>query len=275
MNSNTQQTLNGALKSLAGTHSGAPSARQPRKLFPAILSALYLTVVLGGATTSFAQELDKLPASLAPHSASCSAAESESGQCQHQDEKGRPLANAKNIFTNFGKGGNLFDSTAGLPISGPSSSSGTQAVGFPFTPKADATMQGLELPLWWGGGSNSVDICLYADVDGLPGVIIECVTAYNLYPFGGFIYPNCFWPLIHPIDPWPCFCWNVIGWDPYPLLRGTRYWIVVYPDFYEPDFYGGWYLTASHTVGEYATFDGTAWTGQKGDVPAVAVAGTN
>jgi hypothetical protein len=253
-----------------------------KKAFSLMLSALFVTVVLGSPVISLAQEQAKATAQKTGETTACSAAEDQqagAGQCtQTADtkEKGSPQASAKTIFSNLGKGSELFDPANGLQVSGPNSQPGTQAVGFPFIPKTNINLEGMEVPIGWYSGLDSVEVCIYADVAGLPGTIVQCVTVYNMYPFGGgFLYPNCIWELPRPFYPWPCVCLNVWPWDPFPLFAGTRYWVVVYPDPNEPDFWGYWYLNYKHTEGEIATFNqatGT-WQATKGIEPAIALYG--
>jgi len=41
---------------------------------------------------------------------------------------------------------------------------------------------------------------------------------------------------------------------PFPLTEGTRYWVVVFPNPNEPDFWGYWYYNYKHTGGEVAIY---------------------
>jgi hypothetical protein len=199
---------------------------------------------------------------------------STDGGARPQCTKSGAATSATTIFSNLGSGSNLFNQSAGLAISGPSSGSGVQAAALPFTPTAGATLEGLEIPVGWVGGTNSVLVCIYSDNGGLPGSPVECVTAYNLYPFGvGWEWPICFWELPHPPYPWPCLCIFVVDWHPIVLVEGTPYWVVVYPDPLEPSFHGFWNENYENTVGPVALYNGSTWEIQTGIQPAVALYG--
>lgn len=126
----------------------------------------------------------------------------------------------------------------------------------------------------WVGGTNSVLVCIYADNGGFPGSPIECVTAYNLYPFGvGWEWPICLWELPHPPFPWPCPCIFVVEWGPIILEESQPYWVVVYPDPLEPTFRGFWNDNYEHTVGPVALYNGSTWVIQNTIQPAVGLFG--
>ena len=240
-----------------------------------LITVFLCTAVLAVSTS--AQAIDTSPVSRQTETATCSpsdVAQGKSEQCQAANATAQ--VKAKTIFSNLGTGTQLFNAGGGLPVSGPSSGTGTQAVAFPFTPSKGQYLEGMELPLWWRSGLNSVDVCLYSNADGLPGSLIECVVVYNLFPFGeGFFYPNCFWELPVPIAPWPCICWAVTPWPPYWLTKGLEYWVVVFPDPNEPNFWGGWYYNYEMTEGPYAIYNGSAWELQTGPLPAVGLYGTS
>jgi hypothetical protein len=257
--------------------------------FSLILSALFLTVVLGSPAISLAQvkvtAKNQKPAASTAATTDCAANKDQAaagGHCSQTTEAEsddsedgvQSQAAAKKIYSNLGPAGDLFDPSNGWLISGPNSGQQQQAIALPFTPKTDINLEGIELPVGWYGGLNSVNVCIYADFGGLPGEVVECVTMYNMYPFGGgFYYPNCVWELPRPFYPWPCVCLNVWEWNPFLLTHKVRYWVSVYPDPYEPDFYGGWYWNYKDATGPFAYFDGTQWNAANDVLPAVELFG--
>lgn len=271
--------------SVLSVQSQKQSVHESKRAFSLILSALFLTVVMGSSAISLAQDEVKATAKDNGGAATCSSAEDHeagAGKCtQPTDEENSsklagasPQASAITIFSNLGKGAKAFDQNAGLPV-GPGSGSSTQAVGIPFTPAANINLEGMELPIGWHSGLNSVYVCVYTDIGGFPGISVQCTLVYNMYPFGkGFPYYNCIWEWPRPFYPWPCICYNVWGWNPFPLFAGTRYWVVVFPDYNEPDFWGYWYENYKHVQGPVAVMDTTGtWQVGTGIQPALAVYG--
>jgi len=259
----------------------ALAARNTRSLILSaqVLAMIVSTLIVGNPATSLAQEPVKATDHTTGGAAACSATEgrqADASQCAKDSKVTPEPQGAIEIYSNLGPSATPFDPTGGLPITGPSSSAGTQAVAFPFTSKTAVNLEGIELPAGWYSGLNSVYVCIYADESGLPGEVVECITIYNLYPFGeDILFPICIWELPYPYYPWPCVCIVVWPWDPFPLAAEVRYWVVVYPDPNEPDFWGYWYYNYEHKKGEVAIYNQTtgAWETEMAILPAVALYG--
>jgi len=120
-------------------------------------------------------------------------------------------ASLKVIYSNLGKVSTaLYNDTNGWLVSGPNSSSGfSAALGLPFTPKSNSHVLSVRAALQYSGGANQVNLSIYADSSGVPGVLLAGpVTVSNLPQIG------------------TCCALADANFASVAVTGGTQYWIV-------------------------------------------------
>jgi hypothetical protein len=92
------------------------------------------------------------------------------------------------IFSNLGPATSAY-SADGFIVEGPAYGD-PEFVGMPFTPKADYNVEQLRAAVQYcGSGANQVELSLYSDADGVPGVSLAGpVTVKNLPTFPTFSF---------------------------------------------------------------------------------------
>lgn len=119
----------------------------------------------------------------------------------------------KSIFSDLGPKDNLYRDSAALAILGPNSGFGeTVFWAMPFTPKSDAHVSEVRVPIQYNGsGANQVNISLYSDSGSVtPGTLLAGpVTVTNLADFG------------------TCCALAVADFSSLAVTAGTQYWVVV------------------------------------------------
>src|SRR5262249_45699939 len=89
------------------------------------------------------------------------------------------------IFTNLGKGRNLYTHDVGWDVAGSDSGVTEEWIAIPFTPKANAEVTRIAVAVQHNTGApNSFLLSLNLDSAGLPGRAIHTWSAKNLPPFG-------------------------------------------------------------------------------------------
>jgi hypothetical protein len=131
------------------------------------------------------------------------------------------------IFSNLNKSlTDLYNGFDGWTISGPNSSGGTSFIALPFIPKSNSHAVQIRVPVHYvGSGANQVDLSLYTDVNGAPGILLAGpVTVTNLALWG------------------TCCTLTVASFPPVALTAGTQYWMVADTPLTGTgsDFYGTW-----------------------------------
>jgi hypothetical protein len=129
------------------------------------------------------------------------------------------------------------------------------AVAMSFTPTANFTFGSVELPLEYGGGTNSFIVSLMTDAGGHPGIFLESFQANNL--------PSDHNPMLD----------TFVSATNTPLNAGTTYWIVAMP--VDQDSAAGWLMNSTGAQGyERTANDSLTWIPQVGDSPALEVDGS-
>ena len=117
----------------------------------------------------------------------------------------------KKIYSNLGSKTAAFNDTEGWVLSGPNSGTGfTEFMAMPFTPKANSTLEQVQIAVQYVSGANQVNVSVYGDASGSPGTLLAGpVTVTNLPAFG------------------TCCTLAVASFSPLSLTGGTRYWVTV------------------------------------------------
>ena len=121
-------------------------------------------------------------------------------------------ASLKTIYSNLGKGTNVYSAIDGWLLAGPNSIYGVKGeefIALPFTPKSDAHVSELRAGLQYDTGPNQVNLSLYSDTNGAPGTLLAGpVTVTNLPAYG------------------TCCTLAIADFTPVPVTAGTKYWVV-------------------------------------------------
>jgi hypothetical protein len=167
-------------------------------------------------------------------------------------------ATLQTIYTDFGPTTtDYFNDTTGYYVLGPDNSVGDteQAIGLPFTPKADAHVSQLQAAIGYISGTSAVDIGLYSDASGTPGTLLAAGHSPNIPDFGA------------------CCTVVSVAITPTAVTAGTQYWIVASSDdTHGPDFTGVWQASNLYNISGNESQSG--WFTFSANVPAGAVKGT-
>jgi hypothetical protein len=167
-------------------------------------------------------------------------------------------ATLQTIYTDFGPTTtDYFNDTTGYYVLGPDNSVGDteQAIGLPFTPKADAHVSQLQAAIGYISGTSAVDIGLYSDASGTPGTLLAAGHSPNIPDFGA------------------CCTVVSVAITPTAVTAGTQYWIVASSDdTHGPDFTGVWQASNLYNISGNESQSG--WFTFSANVPAGAAKGT-
>lgn len=146
----------------------------------------------------------------------------------------------------------------GPTVAGPNNSYNVPAESWAeaFTPSTNATATKVEVGVGYATGTNSVNIGLYSDSNGVPGTALVSQDVGNLPPFG-----SC------------CVTMNLNDKSGVQVTAGTQYWVVLSTDSSDTDFLGGWNYNTSDQVTKVNQAEniGSGW--QAGAIaPGVALA---
>jgi len=121
-------------------------------------------------------------------------------------------ASLKTIYSNLGKGTDVYNAIEGWLLAGPNSVYGVNSqefIALPFTPKSNAHVSELRAGLQYDTGPNQVNLSLYSDTNGAPGALLAGpVTVTNLPAYG------------------TCCTVAIADFTPVPVTAGTKYWVV-------------------------------------------------
>jgi hypothetical protein len=169
-------------------------------------------------------------------------------------------AGLKKIYSSLGPRNNPYNGNDGWGISGPNSiAQRSSFVAVPFTPKSNAHVSQVNVPLAYNGsGANQVNINIYGDSNGVPGaLLVGPITAFNLPDFGT--------------------CCTLVGaaFQSLAVTGGTQYWVVANTPLSGTgsDFFGIWDIGVKDLP--LAFEDNSMWFAVNGyNLPAVEVLGT-
>ncbi len=160
-----------------------------------------------------------------------------------------PQKGLKKIYSNLGSKTAAYNDTEGPIISGPNSGSGfTEFVAIPFTPKANSTVEQVQVAVQYLSGANQVNVSIYGDANGAPGTLLAGpVTATNLPTFG------------------TCCTLGVANFSPLAVTGGTQYWLTADTPSTGTgsDFYGVWDWVGKPLYPQ-ARNKGSGWTSLEG-----------
>ena len=166
------------------------------------------------------------------------------------------------IFSNLGPATSAY-SNGGWNLDGPTSLAGSsQFMAMPFKPKANAHVSQIRAAVQYSGsGANQVNLSLYSDVSGAPGVLLAGpVTVKNLPTF------------------FTCCELATANIPSTAVTAGTQYWVVADTPSTGTgsDFYGVWAFVSPSKSLVGADLGGGGWFsfGAAIQEPAGAVYGT-
>lgn len=155
-------------------------------------------------------------------------------------------AGLRKIYSNLGKSRpNLYLDNYGWGVTGPNSIQGyAEFVGMPFTPKSDSHVSQVQVAVQWNGtGANQVNLSIYWDLNGVPGMLLAGpVTVTNLPDFG------------------TCCTLAVANFSPLAISGGVRYWVVADTPASGTgsDFMGSWDFVVQGKIPPMA-YGGSPW----------------
>jgi hypothetical protein len=175
-----------------------------------------------------------------------------------------PPAGLTKIFSNLGSATDLYDSANGYLVEGPANpvTAQFQWIADPFTPNANFTVKQIGIALAYeGAGTNTAEVALYADHNGLPGKILGNWNVANL-PTAG----TC------------CTMVRAKSKRGVKIEKGKQYWVVGRTDKASTTTYAAWNHVWNDAVGPIAfiaTATNNVWTAYgAGPTQAFAVYGT-
>ena len=159
------------------------------------------------------------------------------------------------VYSNFGPGDSYIGGS-GWTVSGSTSSVGEQIYSAgPFTAGATAyNLTSAELALFHVSGTNQVNVSLYSNAAGAPGISLATGSPITgITGLGsGAIYTSTFAPFL--------------------LSPGTTFWLVASPG--ASDTWAAWTFNNIGAVGLAQQIDGGAWTVTPNASPAFRINGT-
>ena len=162
------------------------------------------------------------------------------------------------IFSTIGpNSSNAYNDTTGYYILGPSNSVGLseQAIGAPFTPKANAHVTNLYVAVGWISGTKLINVGLYSDSGGTVGTLLASAQSSAIPAFGA--------------------CCQVVSVSipSTAVSAGTQYWVVASSDDTNaPDFTGVY--EASNLANIAGDVGLAGWFSFTTNFPAAAAKGT-
>jgi len=178
----------------------------------------------------------------------------------------RPLeaspAGLAKIYSNFGSRTDAYDDKLGWAVAGPDSKLGKeQWIAMPFTPKTDATVMQIKIPVGWDGlgyGANGFTLTINSGSTTLPGKVLHQWALQNLFSWG-----TC------------CSVDVANNKQGIKIKKGQHYWIVAKTGSTTAQTIDVWAYTWNHVMGSISYNLGQGWKPYPNQVlPAVAVYGT-
>lgn len=160
------------------------------------------------------------------------------------------------IYSNLGKGSNVYNAISGVGILGPNVPGQPlpQSVGTAFTPTADHLVQAVQVGATYVQGTNGVIVSLNEDSNGVPGKQLAAKTFANLPLFG-----TC------------CTLQTGVGKSGIPVKANTQYWVVLQP--VANDTYCVWNDNYQGLQGQWANNTGQGWHSSYQVLESMAVYG--
>jgi len=154
-----------------------------------------------------------------------------------------PSSKLVKIYSNLGKGSNVYNSIAGVGILGPDAGQPwPQAVGCGFRPKADHTVTEIQVGATYVQGTNTLVVSLNEDNKGIPGKALHTWHFSNLPTFG-----SC------------CTLQTAKYSKGIPVKKGKLYWVVLSPQKKFQDTYDVWNNNFAGTQGTFSNNIGSGW----------------
>jgi len=161
------------------------------------------------------------------------------------------------IYSTLGSKTDAYDDTQGAYVTGPDSNYGQCWTALPFTPKSNAEVTEIEVPVgYYQGGTNGVAISLNEDKNGLPGKPLHTWNLKNLPTFG----TCCKLDVVK----------DVTGLK---VKKGTQYWIVASTNKSTESTEAVWAETWNDSKGAYAFNTSGYWWPVNQIIPALGVFG--
>lgn len=159
------------------------------------------------------------------------------------------------IYSNLGKGSNVYNAISGAGILGPNAGQMLpQSVGTAFIPTQDHIVQAVQVGATYVQGTNGVIVSLNEDSNGVPGKALASKTFTNLPAFG-----TC------------CTLQTGKGKGGIPVKAKTQYWVVVQP--IANDTYCVWNDNYQGIQGRWANNTGQGWQSSYQVLESMAVYG--
>lgn len=160
------------------------------------------------------------------------------------------------IYSNLGKGSNVYNAISGSGILGPNVPGQPlpQSVGTAFVPTQDHLVQAVRVGATYVQGTNGVIVSFNEDSNGVPGKALAQKTFTNLPTFG-----TC------------CTLLTGKGASGIPVKAKTQYWVVLQP--IANDTYCVWNDNYQGLQGRWANNTGQGWNGSFQVLESMAVYG--
>jgi hypothetical protein len=153
------------------------------------------------------------------------------------------LSKLVKIYSNLGKGSNVYNSIAGVGILGPDAGQPwPQWVGYGFRPKADHTVTEIQVGATYVQGTNTLVVSLNEDNKGIPGKALHTWHFSNLLTFG-----SC------------CTLQTAKYSKGIPVKKGKLYWVVLSPQKKFQDTYDVWNNNFAGMQGTFSNNIGSGW----------------
>jgi hypothetical protein len=147
------------------------------------------------------------------------------------------------IYSNLGKGSNVYNSVAGVGILGTDAGQPwPESVGSGFRPKADRIVTEIQVGATYVQGTNTLVVSLNQDNKGIPGKALHTWHFSNLPVFG-----DC------------CTLQTAKYAKGIAVKKGKLYWVVLSPQKQFQDTYDVWNDNFGETQGTWANNIGSGW----------------
>jgi hypothetical protein len=154
-----------------------------------------------------------------------------------------PSSKLITIYSNLGKGKNVYNAVAGYGILGPDAGQPwPQSVGCGFRPKADHTVTEIQVAGTYVQGTNSLVVSLNEDSKGIPGKALHTWHFSNLPVFG-----SC------------CTLQTAKYVNGIKVKKGELYWVVLSPQKKFRDTYDVWNNNFQGLQGTFSNNIGSGW----------------
>jgi hypothetical protein len=160
------------------------------------------------------------------------------------------------IYSNLGPAASAYGGAGGVGVAGPLSMLGFSSfVGMPFTPKENYNVKQVRVAIQYGSGANQVELSLYSDASGVPGVSLAGpVTVTNIPAIG------------------TCCALTIANLPAVAVTSGAQYWIVASTPTTGTgdDFEGTWEYVPPAKSSISFSESGGAWVSYRSGITEVA-----